>query len=68
MIVAIGEWVMQEACQEAQRWQREGLTDVPVAVNLSAHQFCQSYWGPALALRIAAAAAGAGGDGKPGDG
>jgi len=39
MIVAIGEWVMLEACQEAQRWQREGLTDVPVAVNLSAHQF-----------------------------
>jgi diguanylate cyclase (GGDEF)-like protein len=37
-IVALGEWVLNAACAEAQRWEREGLADVPVTVNVSARQ------------------------------
>ena len=39
LIVPIGEWVLRDACQEAAHWQRQGMTDVVVAVNLSALQF-----------------------------
>lgn len=32
-------WVLQEACREAAQWQRDGLPELVVAVNLSALQF-----------------------------
>ncbi|MGA8051347.1 MAG: PAS domain S-box protein [Burkholderiales bacterium] len=38
-ILAVGEWVLQEACAQIRRWQELGLEPVPVAVNLSAKQF-----------------------------
>jgi diguanylate cyclase (GGDEF)-like protein/PAS domain S-box-containing protein len=38
MIVPIGEWVLRNACNQAQRWIRSGLPPVRVAVNLSARQ------------------------------
>jgi diguanylate cyclase (GGDEF)-like protein len=38
VIVSIGEWVLHEACAEAQRWSDEGLPAVPVTVNVSARQ------------------------------
>ena len=41
-IVALGEWVLNAACAEAQRWQRDGLADVPVTVNVSARQLLDS--------------------------
>jgi len=37
-IFALGEWVLNAACAEAQGWEREGLADVPVTVNVSARQ------------------------------
>ncbi|MEK9802405.1 MAG: diguanylate cyclase, partial [Curvibacter sp.] len=39
LIVPIGAWVIQEACRQAARWQRAGLPDLVMAVNLSAAQF-----------------------------
>lgn len=38
LIAAIGEWVLEEACGQAREWQRRGLTDLKVSVNLSAGQ------------------------------
>ena len=37
-IVAIGDWVLQEAMQQAIRWQAEGVPPVRIAVNVSARQ------------------------------
>ena len=39
LIVPLGEWVLHEACLQTMRWQKSGLTDLVVAVNLSAVQF-----------------------------
>ncbi len=39
LIVPVGEWVLREACQQARRWQDEGLCPVRMAVNLSGRQF-----------------------------
>ncbi len=39
LIVQIGNWVLREACREAARWQRAGMSELVVAVNLSALQF-----------------------------
>jgi len=41
LILPIGEWVLRTACMQARRWQDEGLRAVPMAVNVSAVQFCQ---------------------------
>ena len=39
IIVALGEWVLNEACQQLVQWQSEGLGEFFVAVNLSPVQF-----------------------------
>jgi diguanylate cyclase (GGDEF)-like protein/PAS domain S-box-containing protein len=41
LIVSIGEWVLRTACAQHVVWQRAGLRDVRIAVNLSARQFRQ---------------------------
>jgi diguanylate cyclase (GGDEF)-like protein/PAS domain S-box-containing protein len=38
-IIPINEWVVMEACRAAKRWQRLGLNNVRVGVNLSPIQF-----------------------------
>ena len=44
LIVEIGEWVLREACQQMERWQKIFPSDPPlfVSVNLSSKQFIQS--------------------------
>jgi len=42
LIIAIGEWVLKEACLFNRRLQDEGLLWVPVAVNLAAIQLRQN--------------------------
>ncbi len=39
LIHAIGEWVLQTACEQKMAWNKMGFTDLKVAVNLSARQF-----------------------------
>lgn len=41
LIVTIGEWILREACRQNKSWQQEGLSPIPVAVNLSTVQFRQ---------------------------
>jgi len=39
MIVAIGQWVLCEACRQTREWLDAGLPAVPVAVNISSLEF-----------------------------
>jgi diguanylate cyclase (GGDEF)-like protein/PAS domain S-box-containing protein len=39
LIQQIGAWALREACLQNKAWQDAGLLRVPVAVNVSAHQF-----------------------------
>ena len=39
LILAIGTWVLCEACRQAVEWQRRGLPPLRMAVNVSALQF-----------------------------
>jgi len=41
LIIAIGEWVLREACRQAKRWLDAGLGPLTMAVNLSPRQFRQ---------------------------
>lgn len=40
-IIPIGAWVLKEACRQAKAWRDDGLTDLKIAVNLSAVQFSE---------------------------
>jgi diguanylate cyclase len=42
IIVDIGEWVIQKACNQNKLWQKSGFPPFRVAVNISARQFSQS--------------------------
>jgi EAL domain-containing protein (putative c-di-GMP-specific phosphodiesterase class I) len=41
LIVAVGEWVLRTACEQACEWRAAGIDSPPIAVNLSARQFHQ---------------------------
>ncbi len=38
LIIPLGDWVLEEACQQAARWKAEGMP-MRVAINVSAQQF-----------------------------
>lgn len=38
LIHALGDWVLETACEQNRKWQEAGLPPLTVAVNLSAHQ------------------------------
>jgi EAL domain-containing protein (putative c-di-GMP-specific phosphodiesterase class I) len=39
LIKPIGEWVLEKACKQVQRWREDGCDDFSIAVNLSPRQF-----------------------------
>ena len=45
LIIEIGEWVLREACCQLQLWRQAGVPVVPIAVNLSVHQFTEQILG-----------------------
>jgi diguanylate cyclase (GGDEF)-like protein/PAS domain S-box-containing protein len=59
LIVPIGQWVIESACQQVRAWQDAGLATPRLAINLSARQFQSDD----LAEQLAAAIARAGLDG-----
>lgn len=42
LIIAIGNWVLREACRQMRQWYDQGYHDWRVAVNISALQFCHA--------------------------
>jgi diguanylate cyclase (GGDEF)-like protein/PAS domain S-box-containing protein len=55
LIIPLGEWVLIEACAQLARWRKAGMTELTVAVNVSARQLLQ----PNLLTLISAALASA---------
>jgi len=41
LILPLGSWVLDAACKQAAIWKKDGIEDLTVAVNLSAHQLRQ---------------------------
>lgn len=41
LIIPIGEWVLQVACQQVKTWQSSGFPNLQIAINLSSRQFSQ---------------------------
>jgi diguanylate cyclase (GGDEF)-like protein len=39
LIVELGRWVLEQACNDRQNWQRRCSTEIAMAVNVSVHQF-----------------------------
>jgi EAL domain-containing protein (putative c-di-GMP-specific phosphodiesterase class I) len=42
LIIAIGEWVLQETCRQGKLWLDAGISEFTLAVNVSPHQFAKS--------------------------
>ncbi|HEY9026296.1 MAG TPA: EAL domain-containing protein, partial [Burkholderiaceae bacterium] len=53
LIVPIGEWVLQQACAQAQRWRAAGWTDLTISVNVSPVQFRRGSVETAVAQALA---------------
>ncbi len=39
LVIGLGEWALRAACFQNKAWSEAGLLRIPVAVNVSAHQF-----------------------------
>jgi diguanylate cyclase (GGDEF)-like protein/PAS domain S-box-containing protein len=49
LIVPLGKWILQEACEQNKKWQNAGLSSIPVAVNISVRQLQDDYFVEAVA-------------------
>ena len=41
LILPIGDWVIQQACDQLLQWQSDQVVPVPIAINISAKQFAR---------------------------
>ena len=41
LIVSVGRWVIEQACQQIARWQHSGIGAMEVSVNVSGHQLIE---------------------------
>ncbi len=41
LIVPISNWVLETACNQRKNWQEKSISNVPISVNLTSHQFRQ---------------------------
>ncbi|MEI2403495.1 EAL domain-containing protein [Niallia taxi] len=39
LIVPIGDWVIKQAAQQMRAWNKQGITDIKMSINISARQF-----------------------------
>jgi diguanylate cyclase (GGDEF)-like protein len=44
LIVPVGLWVLETACEQVRRWEREGIDVESIGINLSARQFQQPHF------------------------
>lgn len=42
-IIPLGEWVLREACRQLKEWEKKGLCELSVSVNMSMIQFQQKH-------------------------
>ncbi|PHN66410.1 diguanylate cyclase [Pseudomonas sp. ICMP 8385] len=52
LIVPLSQWVLRQACAQAQRWRAQGLAPICVSVNISAIDFRQRDFVPNLAATL----------------
>ncbi len=52
LIAKLDQWVAAEVGRQIARWQRAGLPTVPIAINVSGHEFCHGDPGAVLASVI----------------
>ncbi|MEI2400951.1 putative bifunctional diguanylate cyclase/phosphodiesterase, partial [Paenibacillus phytohabitans] len=43
-IIEIGDWVLDQVCQNITKWKQQNLEVVPISVNISAQRFLRSDW------------------------
>lgn len=51
MIIQIGAWVLRRACEQSRQWQKAGMGNLTMSVNVSVHQFRDNQF-PAMVQRI----------------
>jgi diguanylate cyclase (GGDEF)-like protein len=52
-IIELGRWVLEQACSDRHRWQRDHAEDITLSVNVSAHQFMSAGFANTVASALA---------------
>ena len=52
-IIELGDWVLERACEDRQRWQRHSAVPIAMSVNVSAHQFMAAGFAKTVAAVLA---------------